>query len=87
MAYVNVGVKTADNREYPTKAALKQAVATNPERVLVYSTSYITEIIQTFVPKLSTSDKYSVTGPNPYNSRKWYATLAFNAKTNKWVVS
>jgi hypothetical protein len=73
--YVNVGVKNRnDGTDIPTKAALKQAIAANPDDVVMYGTS-------DFSPFTGSADdsvigvKYSVTGPNPYTSRKWYATI------------
>lgn len=90
--YVNVGAKLHGS-DIPTKAALKRAVAENPASVELYSTSlipaglpqgkqFVTEVIN-----LDSSHKYSVTGPNPYTSRKWYATVEFNTKRNIWTVS
>lgn len=73
MAYVNVGVKK-DGLDIPTKKALKDAIAANPESVYVYSTSTFDSFADT-ADRLDIGVKYSVTGPNPYNSRKWYATL------------
>jgi len=73
--YVNVGTKNrSGGTDIPTKAALKRAIAANPDDVVVYGTS-------DFQPFTGSADnlvigvKYSVTGPNPYTSRKWYATL------------
>lgn len=90
MEYVNVGVRDTSGQDIPTKAALKRMIADDPSSVLIYQTSYGFENYwpdRTYVADLSESDKYSVAGPNPYTSRKWFATIAFNAKTQKWVVS
>lgn len=83
--YVNVGVKNrSDGTDIPTKAALKRAIAANPDDVVVYGTS-------DFQPFTGSADnlvigvKYSVTGPNPYTSRKWFATVEKTAKGIKVV--
>lgn len=75
MSYVNVGVQDRNTgKDIPTKAALKRAITENPNNVVVYGTSG-------FQPFTGSADdlvigvKYSVTGPNPYNNRKWYATI------------
>lgn len=75
---VNVGAKSvSDMSDFPTKTALKQAIAANPAKVLLYATD-------AFGPNAGKADiasatdigtKYYVVGPNPYNSRKWYATV------------
>lgn len=73
--YVNVGVKNrSDGTDIPTKAALKRAIAANADDVVVYGTSDMTPFTGS-VDDLDIGVKYSVTGPNPYTSRKWYATL------------
>lgn len=86
MAYVNVGALLG-NSDIQTKAALKRALATDPTSVKIYGTSEFSPLSLTRVPNLDKGNKYSVVGPNPYNARNWYATLSFNAKTDKWVVS
>lgn len=74
-SYVNVGVKNrSDGTDIPTKAALKRAIAANPDDVVVYGTSDFTPFTGS-ADNLREGVKYSVTGPNPYTSRKWYATL------------
>lgn len=89
MSYANVGVKLG-NSDIPTKAALKRAIADNPAQIRAYSTDALP-----FNPWSGKSDilpnwdktlKLSVTGPNPYNSRKWYATIEFSVKLDKWTV-
>jgi hypothetical protein len=80
-SYVNVGVRymktpfdKAPNSEIPTKAMLKRAIAENAANVYMYGTSGFTPFGDT-ADNLEIGVKYSVTGPNPYTSRKWYATL------------
>lgn len=76
--WINVGARYyTDDSDIPTKKALKAALAANPASVRIYSTD-------AFGPNagdtrgadiLRNGVKYSVTGPNPYTSRKWYATV------------
>ena len=73
--YVNVGTKNRnDGSDIPTKAALRRAIQANPDDVVVYGTSDYTPFTGS-ADDLVIGDKYSVTGPNPYTNRKWYATL------------
>lgn len=76
--YVNVGARyTEDECDIPTKSGLKGTLKT--DRTLV--TFYVTDAFGENVGKVLRGDdldigvKYSVTGPNPYNNRKWYATV------------
>lgn len=73
--YVNVGAKYRSNgSDIPTKKALREAIQTKADDVVVYGTS-------DFAPFTGSADdlvigvKYQVTGPNPYTNRKWYATV------------
>lgn len=73
--YVNVGVKNnSDGSDFPTKIALKRALQANPANVRVYGTSDFTPFSGN-ADNLEVGVKYSVTGPNPYTSRKWYGTI------------
>lgn len=75
MSYVSCGAKV-DGTDVPTKAALKRAISDNPDKVYLYGTSrYEQGGLPAHADKLPEGHKYSVTGPNPYNSRKWYATV------------
>lgn len=71
--FVGVGAQM-DGTDFKTKKSLKEAIQETPEKVHFYSTS-------TFTPfsggpdKLEIGTKYSVVGPDPYTSRKWYATV------------
>lgn len=75
MAFINCGAQL-DGKDIPTKAALKRAISDNPDRVFLYGTStFGTGELPTSADKLPEGYKYSVVGPNPYKSRKWYATV------------
>lgn len=73
--YVNVGAKELPGKkDFPSKAALKRAIQADPTKVYFYPTSDFAGNPGT-VDILDKGVKYSVVGPNPYNSRKWYATV------------
>lgn len=76
MAYVNVGAQynNTARTDIPTKAELKRTIAEDPAKVYIYSTSPF-EPFEGNAGELVEGLKYTVTGPNPYKTRKWYATL------------
>lgn len=74
--YVNVGASLRpDNTDFPTKTALKRWIKDEPVLVVLYETTMGKEDNRISCDSLDIGVKYSVTGPNPYNSRKWYATV------------
>ena len=74
--YVNTGTNYAtDGSDVPTKKALKEALAASPASVVFYETSAVPMPILINGSELVEGVKYSVTGPNPYKNRKWYATV------------
>jgi hypothetical protein len=90
MAYVNVGAyigtanadgETVTGERVASKAALKAALKERPGEVLFDVTAMIHN-----GPKLYRGDEIpqgvnlSVVGPDPYTSRKWYATVALTSK-------
>lgn len=86
-SYVNVGAQyKKDVTDIPTKAALKRAIAEDPGQVWLYETSMGKEGVCYQADSLDIGVKYSVTGPNPYTSRKWYATIE-KRQDGKIVVS
>jgi len=76
--YLNVGAQYNDTkRDIPTKKALKDAITANPANVYFYDTSVfsVDRLISGTLDILEKGIKYSVCGPNPYENRKWYATV------------
>jgi hypothetical protein len=74
--YVNVGAHLRpDNEDIPTKAALKRWIQDQPVLVVLYETTMGKEDNRYNCNDLDIGVKYTVTGPNPYNNRKWYATV------------
>lgn len=70
-----------------TKKALKEAVRDRPETVRLYGTSMFDEFGPTAVTELQ-AGHYSVVGPEPQTSRKWYATVHVSeSSTGKKLIS
>lgn len=74
----NTGAKVLHgDSDIKTKTALKAAIKADPTNVVLYSTdAFGPNRGKRFVTdNLTLGDKYTVVGPNPYTSRKWYATV------------
>ena len=72
----NVGARHSFTMsDIPTKKALKDAIVA--KTVELYSTDAFGTGVgkMWFADKLEIGVKYTVVGPNPYTSRKWYATV------------
>lgn len=77
-SYVNVGaMKIADRAWIPTKKALKALLADEPGEVLFFNTAFhVGPGNQDYrADELDPQYFYQVCGPDPYTSRKWYATV------------
>ncbi len=71
---MNVGARSiSTSANYPSKAALRRALQADPSDVLFYSTSDFTPgaFRATEVPF---GETLYVVGPDPYTSRKYFAT-------------
>lgn len=78
--YVEVhATSIPDNSDFPTKAALKRALAADPAKVHIASVSPFNAPIRTSVDKAPEAFIYQVTGPNPYTKRNWYANVTVRA--------
>lgn len=86
MTFVNVGAQI-DNRDAPSKRALKIALAEAPERVSFYTTSAFAPTDSFDGEHIPAGVSLTVVGPNPYTSRKFYATVKINERTGKVVLS
>ena len=69
MPFVNAGVEGAT-----TKKALKEAVARG-DRVWAYCTSPLGPQYNGYLDELPEYITLSVVGPDPYKSRRWYASV------------
>jgi hypothetical protein len=83
MTQYEVGAKS-DGADVPTKKALKELIKKNPSAVSFYPVTLFpnpaSESLRTTADKFPRGIIGQVTGPNPYTSRKWFATLAYNRK-------
>ena len=78
----NVGVRSnLTGHDIPTKTELKRQIAQKAAIVTFYSTDAFGENAGKlwFGDSLEIGVKYSVAGPNPYTSRKWFATVEKSA--------
>jgi len=76
--YVNVGARDINtNADIPTKKELKGRIATYPTKVEFYVTDAFGPNAgkTVMMDNMDIGIKYTVVGPNPYTSRKWYATV------------
>lgn len=86
--WINAGAKSIETNEpYATKAALKRALKAAPQDVKLYSTSAFDlgtgEVASNLGNRPNHADEaWTVCGPDPYNSRKWYATVRTNRLGN-----
>ena len=81
--YINVGVRwTADHSHVPTKSALKGAIKNNPSSVYFYNTSPLgTQLQGTPTGEdIPEGVSFSVCGPDPRNTREWWAQVFLNSK-------
>jgi hypothetical protein len=79
----NVGVRdNLTGRDIPTKSELKRQIGQKAATVTFYSTDAFGANAEKlwFGDSLTIGVKYSVAGPNPYTSRKWFATVERSAK-------
>lgn len=90
MAFIQGGVKNVSaNRSgevIKTKAELKRLVSADPDNVRFYSTSEYGNQFNGPLSELHWSLALTVVGPDPYNNRKWYATISKNKETGKVTV-
>lgn len=83
MAFINVGAYVNGERPH-TKKALREALASAPDTVRFDKTSAYpwmetNDYGYSINPAdILTSDILAVVGPDPYTSRKWYATVTRN---------
>ena len=81
MSYVNCGATDeSTGKRVATKKLLKELVASTPNAVYFDGTSAMGPQYSGYADKLPQGTKLSVVGPDPYTSRKWYATVEVNAQ-------
>lgn len=80
MSYLNVGVNYANGKEVPTKKALREAMRNSPDQLVFYTTSSMFDGHKSFFGDDLPKTNLSVVGPDPFNYRKWYATITATGK-------
>lgn len=70
MRYINVGVEGAS-----TKEALIKAVEDDPSKVEIYSSAKFGEKYDGPLSDMPIGVQLSVSGPDPFNRRDWFATI------------
>ena len=73
-------------RRPPTKKALREAVADDPSTVSLEATSMFGNEYDGSLAEASTTQRFTVVGPDPYNKRNWYANIIYDQKKEAWVV-
>lgn len=74
--WVNAGA-TVEGGSITTKKALKELIGQTPHLVYIYVTDAFGAMSgrEFYVDDLPSSYKFTVVGPDPYTSRKWFATV------------
>jgi hypothetical protein len=78
MSYINVGARVNGARP-ASKKALREALKDNPGSVTFDGTSPFGEQFSGTVRSIPADATLSVVGPDPYTSRKWYASVTRDA--------
>jgi hypothetical protein len=71
---------------FATKKALREAVATRPDEVILTTTSFHAAVRQIPATHIVAGEVWQVVGPTPLN-RKWYANVAVKGNPGKPVAS
>ena len=81
MTWINGGVKDqATKRRFPTKAALKKALRERPQDVIFDDINARNPILTQPLSDVVTPEvSVTITGPDPYTDRRWYAAVSRRA--------
>ncbi len=77
-----------NGRRPPTKKSLKEAIQQdpfNPTNVRIEATSLFGNEYDGPLSAAPNNARFTVVGPDPYTSRKWYATISMNPEKG-WQV-
>ena len=73
------GVFTPGYGRYKTKKAMKEAIAAGDDPILECTSMFNTGPGSMCFSQLTVGKTYTLVGPDPYNSRKWYANVTLLA--------
>jgi hypothetical protein len=74
--WINSGAQDLNGQRIKTKRALKAALAADPSSVRFDATALNASGQIYRADELGFGDSLMVVGPDPYTSRKWYATVS-----------
>jgi len=75
-SYYNCGAFGPEARRVATKKQLKELLASVPDEVYFDGTAAFFQDVEGYrAPELPEGVVLSVVGPDPYTTRKWYATV------------
>lgn len=82
--FIEVGAVTRTGSEFPSKAAIKRAIATDPSSVMFCWVGGMGEGWSGTAAEFpdygtKTGNKLTLVGPNPYSNRKYYGTVTVKA--------
>lgn len=79
MSYINVGAWTRDGSRPQSKKALKDALKADPTAIRFEGTSMLGPAFEGTAEEIPAGATLSVVGPDPFTSRRWYATVTRTA--------
>jgi len=80
VTYFNCGAYGADGKRIPTKKQLRAEMADHPGEVYFDGTALVKDVGGYRGDDIPDGAILSVVGPNPYESRKWYASVRKTAE-------
>lgn len=72
-----------DDRWPKSKKEIKEVLASEPERIRAIATSLFGGEYDGRLHRLPTTDKIEFAGPDVYNNRKFYGTIAWNSSKTR----
>lgn len=86
--WINAGATHSTGERVKTKAELKRTLKATPQAVIFDTTSNFPKPEEKVVASdlgnrpHHADEAWQICGPDPYNDRKWYATVRVNARKN-----
>jgi hypothetical protein len=79
MSYINVGAWTRDGSRPQSKKAMKDALKADPTAIRFEGTAIHGPAFEGTADEIPIGVSLSVVGPDPFTSRRWYATVTRTA--------